>query len=418
MGIGAILLFAVFSTELYPVVHGVGLPTSTSTGFQDGASDLLEFSDETANDHRGNGTSKSQAELDFKNWLQTVKQKTVPNNGGDLTSFLNDAATADVNGEGPAKVITVAKTGTADFRRIQDAVNSVPDDNPQRVVIYIQSGIYREKVFVPKTKPRITFQGQGKRSTVITWGDTAYTLDKTGRPIGTYKSASVAVESDFFVAANISFQNDAYFPNSVNKYRQAVAMRISGEMAMFYSCGFFGHQDTLFDDKGSHYFRQCTIKGSVDYIFGNGKSLYERCAIRSLTKFGAITAQGRADPSEPTGFAFLKCRINGPGSPYLGRAWRDFSRVVYINSMFNVDLGPEAWSDFGHPGRKSTAYYGMYQCSGPGAETALKSGWTKELTHEEAKPFLDRSFINAADWLRPSAELTLDPTRLGSQKIN
>ena len=44
-----------------------------------------------------------------------------------------------------------------------------------------------------------TVQGQGKRTTIITWADTTYMLDNAGRPIGTYKSASVAVESDFFL---------------------------------------------------------------------------------------------------------------------------------------------------------------------------------------------------------------------------
>jgi hypothetical protein len=57
--------------------------------------------------------------------------------------------------------------------------------------------------------------------------------------IGTFKSASVAVESDYFVAANISFENSAYFPSTAYKYRQVVALRISGDMATFFSCGFF-----------------------------------------------------------------------------------------------------------------------------------------------------------------------------------
>ena len=56
----------------------------------------------------------------------------------------------------------------------------------------------------------------------------------------------------------------------------------------------------------------------------------------------------------------------------------------------------------------------MYKCLGPGAKTAMKSEWTKELSSEEAKPFIDKSFINGDAWIRPSAELTLDPKRLQS----
>lgn len=56
---------------------------------------------------------------------------------------------------------------------------------------------------------------------------------------------------------------------------QAVALRISGDQAAFWGCGFFGAQDTLHDDRGRHYFKECFIQGSIDFIFGDARSLYE-----------------------------------------------------------------------------------------------------------------------------------------------
>lgn len=56
---------------------------------------------------------------------------------------------------------------------------------------------------------------------------------------------------------------------------QAVALRVSGDKAMFYRVRVLGTQDTLLDDTGSHYFYQCYIQGSVDFIFGRSTSLYE-----------------------------------------------------------------------------------------------------------------------------------------------
>jgi len=56
---------------------------------------------------------------------------------------------------------------------------------------------------------------------------------------------------------------------------QAVAIRVSGDQSEFRGCGFFGAQDTLHDDKGRHYFKDCYIQGSIDFIFGNARSLYE-----------------------------------------------------------------------------------------------------------------------------------------------
>lgn len=56
---------------------------------------------------------------------------------------------------------------------------------------------------------------------------------------------------------------------------QAVALRVAGEKAVFYRVRVLGTQDTLLDENGSHYFYRCYIQGSVDFIFGNSRSLYK-----------------------------------------------------------------------------------------------------------------------------------------------
>lgn len=56
--------------------------------------------------------------------------------------------------------------------------------------------------------------------------------------------------------------------------KQAAALRVTGDKAMFYKVRVLGSQDTRNDGTGSHYFYQCHIQGSVDFIFGNAKSLY------------------------------------------------------------------------------------------------------------------------------------------------
>lgn len=70
-------------------------------------------------------------------------------------------------------------------------------------------------------------------------------------------------------------QNVAPAPDPGDVGGQAVALRVSGDQSAFYGCGFYGAQDTLNDDQGRHYFKECFIQGSIDFIFGNGRSLYE-----------------------------------------------------------------------------------------------------------------------------------------------
>lgn len=57
--------------------------------------------------------------------------------------------------------------------------------------------------------------------------------------------------------------------------KQALAAAIYGDKSVFYKCGFVGFQDTLFDARGRHYFKDCYIQGEVDFIFGSGQSYYE-----------------------------------------------------------------------------------------------------------------------------------------------
>ena len=55
----------------------------------------------------------------------------------------------------------------------------------------------------------------------------------------------------------------------------AVAMRVAGDRAAFYGCRFVSFQDTLLDDTGRHYYRGCYVQGGTDFIFGNGKALFD-----------------------------------------------------------------------------------------------------------------------------------------------
>ena len=73
---------------------------------------------------------------------------------------------------------------------------------------------------------------------------------------------------------NLMVQNTAPRPDPKTPGGQAVALRISGDKAAFYNCKMYGFQDTICDDRNRHFFKDCLIQGTMDYIFGSGKSLY------------------------------------------------------------------------------------------------------------------------------------------------
>ncbi|KAM6558822.1 hypothetical protein CsatA_028061 [Cannabis sativa] len=298
--------------------------------------------------------------------------------------------------------ISVGQDGTADFTTITEALNSIPPPNTRRVILTIKPGVYREKITIPKSLPFITLLGDIDEPPLITGNDTASVTGKDGKPLRTFQSATVAVEANYFIAINLKVENTA--PHEVGSRKgQAVAMRISGTKAAFYNCSFYGSQDTLYDHKGLHYFHNCFIQGSVDFIFGYGRSLYDGCYLNSTAKKVAwATAQKRSITSLESGFSFKDSVVTGSGHLYLGRAWGDYSRVVFSYTFMDNIVIPQGWSDWGDQKRDQKVYYGEYKCSGPGANLAGRVRWARMLTDEEAKPFIGTYYVQGDNWLIPS----------------
>ncbi|KAJ8747499.1 hypothetical protein K2173_013761 [Erythroxylum novogranatense] len=267
-----------------------------------------------------------------------------------------------------SKVIVVDQYGGGDSLTVQGAIDIVPDHNTQRVKIFILAGVYREKVVVPKTKPYISFIGDERRvyDTVITWNNKASDTDENGAQLGTYRSASVTIESDYFCATGITFQNTVVAQPGATGM-QAVALRVSGDMAFFYRARILGSQDTLLDQRGSHYYYQCYIEGNIDFIFGRG---------RSLLSSGAIAAHHRIHQMTTQEIFFLG---------ELG----DYSRIIYANSDIDNIIIPDGWSDWDLPYRQKR-----------GANTGGRVSWRKIFTYEEVKPFLSMEFIEGDQWLK------------------
>ncbi|KAK7358397.1 hypothetical protein VNO77_00324 [Canavalia gladiata] len=339
-----------------------------------------------------NMTKVQFAEQQFMKWVKFV--------GGLKHSVFRTAK----NKLFPSHTLHVSKNhGKGGFSSIQAAIDSLPFINLVRVVIKVHAGVYTEKVNIPPLKSFITIQGAGADKTIVQWGDTAQTAGPRGQPLGTYGSATFAVNSPYFIAKNITFKNTAPVPAPGAVGKQAVALRISADTAVFLGCKFLGAQDTLYDHVGRHYYKDCYIEGSVDFIFGNALSLFEGCHVHAIAQLtGALTAQGRSSLLEDTGFSFVHCKVTGSGALYLGRAWGPFSRVVFAYTYMDNIIIPKGWYNWGDPNREMTVFYGQYKCTGPGAKYAGRVSWSRELTDEEAKPFISLSYIDGSEWINLS----------------
>lgn len=288
---------------------------------------------------------------------------------------------------------TVAADGSGDFKSVQAAINAVPDMRANRTYIHIKPGIYKEKLTLPANKTNISLIGDDAQKTTITFDDYAQKKNRFGENIGTSGSSSFFVYGDGFTAENISFEN------SSGPVGQAVAVRIDGDKVCFRNCRFLGFQDTLYPhgDRSRQYYKNCYIEGTVDYIFGFSTCYFEDCTLFCKTS-GYVTAASTPQGNK-FGFVFNHCSIEGnapEGSFCLGRPWRPYANVVYLNCKISKVINAQGWNNWGNTENEKTAFYAEYNCTGEGAATAKRVNWSKQLTAIEADNYSKKSVLG--DW--------------------
>ena len=339
--------------------------------------------------------------------------------GSRFVSFPSLKTAPQLAGEVPPvdKTLYVAADGTGDYYSIQRAIDVAPATG---AVISVAPGTYREVLTI--NKPHVVLRGsyEDASKTVVVANKSA------GTDGGTLNSATVNVLADDFLAENMSFVNDFNRTHpQVWAGSQALALLVRGDRAIFENMRILGNQDTLYAGVGEctgtgdsrvcpvarQYFDHCFIEGNVDFIFGDAKSVFDHCVINNNThSVGFVTAQGKSYPGQDSGFVFHDCRLEADSAVdnvYLGRPWRPYSTVIYLNTWMGAHILPEGWREW-HPGETdylSKASYVEYQSSGPGAAPSRRQPHAKQLTQQQAQAFEPQNFLRGSDGWNPIAIL-------------
>jgi polygalacturonase len=311
------------------------------------------------------------------------------------------------------KTLYVAVDGTGDYYSIQRAIDVAPSSG---AVISVAPGTYHEVLTI--SKPNLVLRGpyeDAAKSVVV--------ADRSaGTAGGTLQSATVNVLADDFLAENISFVNDFNRTHpQLPQGSQAVALLVRGDRDVFANVRILGHQDTLYaggrecTGEGAdrtcpaarQYFDHCLIEGNVDFIFGDGKTVFDHCVIHSNPhSVGFITAQSKSYAGQDSGFVFRNCRLEADPDVhdvYLGRPWRAYATVVYLNTWMGAQIVPAGWREW-HPGETDylpSAFYAEYQSSGPGADASQRDPHASRLTQQQAQKFEPEDFLRGGDGWNP-----------------
>lgn len=286
----------------------------------------------------------------------------------------------------------VAQDGTGDFKTVQEAINAVPDSSQKRTLIFIKSGVYKEKLTLPASKTNVSFIGENVEKVVLTYDDYASKKDPKGNNIGTSGSSSFFIYGDGFSAENITFENSA------GPVGQAVAVRVSADKIKFINCRFLGFQDTLYAHgnapKSRQYYKNCYIEGTSDFIFGAAAAVFENCTIH-CKKGGQYITAANTPAGAPFGFVFLRCNITGePGvSYYLGRPWGNEAKTAFLYCKLPSFIRPEGWHNWGRPEAEKTTLYAEYKNTGDGAAAANRVPWSYQLTDTQAGKYTPQNIF-------------------------
>ncbi|CAK9164080.1 unnamed protein product [Ilex paraguariensis] len=317
--------------------------------------------------------------------------------------------------------LVVAKDGSGNFRTIGEALAASPNSSTTRFVIYIKTGAYYEYIEVERRKTNLMFVGDGIGKTLI----------KGNRSFGgnwtTFRSATVAVVGNGFIARGITFENYAGPSN-----HQAVALRSGADLSAFYQCSFVAYQDTLYVHSLRQFYRDCDVYGTIDFIFGNAAVVLQNCNLYARrpneNQRNIFTAQGREDPNENTGISILNCKVAAAADlipvqssfrTYLGRPWRQYSRTVYILSNIGDLVDPAGWLEWDGDFALSTLYYGEYKNRGPGSNTSARVTWPGYRvinSSTEASQFTVANLIQGGEWL-PATGIAFYPNLTSSSSV-
>jgi len=332
-----------------------------------------------------------------------------------------------------ASTFHVAADGTGEYSTVQSAIDHLPATGG---IVLVAPGTYREQVIINLS--HVTLKGTGSDP-----GKTIIVDDTSQGTRGSKPSyATVHVLGDDFRAENITFQNDFNRTHEqVSAGSQAQALNMEGDRNIITNVRILANQDTLYigargcGQAGSRrspsgsatappsatptttpctpvptrsYFTHCVVAGNVDFIYGDGNAVFNDCEIHNTEHAagGYITAQGKYIADQHSTFVFNHCRLTGePGLAhvYLGRPWRPYASVVYLNTVMGQHIDPVGWHEW-HPGEThnlDTVFYAEFKSTGPGGSPAAREPKSHQLTNAEAKQFETARFLAGSDHWNP-----------------
>lgn len=292
-------------------------------------------------------------------------------------------------------VYIVAADNSGDYTTVQAAVDACPEGN-QRCVIFIKNGTYKEMVNVPNTK-LISIVGENKEKVLITF-------DRDRGANSQFTDFRDITTCQFY--GKDMYVEGITIENSSGNVGQAEAHYVGNDRQTYKDCRFLGYQDTQRTNSGARaYFKNCFIEGATDFIFGEGMMYYDNCILNCVKGGGYITAPAqyafvlkKTDTATNrllrVTYIFRDCDITADpgvaeGAYTLGRPWKEYSGVHYINCKMDKHINKAGWSAWSAEATNTACFseYGSRDLQGNLLDVSNRISWSFQLAQADAERF-------------------------------
>jgi pectin methylesterase-like acyl-CoA thioesterase len=286
--------------------------------------------------------------------------------------------------------LTVAADNSGDFCTVQGAIDFVPQNNTQRVVITVRSGTYNEIDYVRSNKPFLTVAGEDRAQTVVQYPNNS---NFNGAVSGNFR-AMFGEDAADFVLTNITLHNTTPHGGS-----QAEAFRSGSQRILLNHVNLMSFQDTLLL-QGKGFVNDSYIEGDVDFMWGVGTVFFQNCELKAVTSNGYYTMI--RNPQGVNGDVFVNCRLTRADDSitgsYLSRIDPNvfpYSQVVYIHCAMGPHIRPVGWLLNNATEAPTVEFweYNSTDLSGNPLDVSQRAPVSRQLTAEEAAQWSDPAFV-------------------------
>lgn len=282
---------------------------------------------------------------------------------------------------------TVAQDGSGDFATLTEAVAACAAHPEQPVRFVVRRGIYAERPHIELADYQIV--GEGRDATIITAAAGGFDPWPGEAKRGTFRSQTLFLGGQSAELYDITVQNTAGDGADAG---QALAVYADAARVRMERVALYGNQDTLFTaplplqerEKNGfrgprehaprlpsvQYYKDCVIRGNVDFIFGGADAVFDRCLIQPRAHRSGISyIAAPCTPPDCAGYLFAQCTVQGncpPHSVYLGRPWRANAAAYYLDCTLSDEICPAGWDPWGDAANTQTARFGESGCTGAG----------------------------------------------------